>query len=68
MPNSEALTEPLVCSIDRAAHLLGGVHRATIYRMIGRSEIASVPVGSRRMVTLESIHALVGQNASVEAA
>jgi hypothetical protein len=52
------MLEQLVVPISKAAHLLGSVHRATIYRLAKRGQLELVPVGGRTMVTMKSIRQL----------
>lgn len=49
---------PLV-SVERAAHMLGGITRREITNMRIRGEIETVKLGRRRMVVTESIYELV---------
>lgn len=51
--------EPLVRSFADTQLLLGGVSRPHIYTLIDLGELETVPVGGRRMITMESITRLV---------
>jgi excisionase family DNA binding protein len=52
--------EPLTVSIAQAA-ATSGLSRATLYRMIDRSELDTIKVGSRRLVRVASLKALLGE-------
>lgn len=41
--------------IRTACHMLGGISRSTIYRMLSDGRLESVAIGRRRMITRESI-------------
>ena len=51
--------EPELVSALEAARRLGGVHRATVYRLAAQRELDSVQVGSRRMIVVDSIEAYI---------
>ena len=51
--------QPLTCSVAAAIQMTG-LSQATIYRMIDRNELASVKIGGRRLVRVDSIRKLVG--------
>lgn len=50
--------KPIGLSIADAGETLGGLSRATIYRMISRRELEAFKVGSRTLVSLASIEAM----------
>lgn len=50
----------LLCSIKEATALLG-VGRTSIYEMISRGQIASLRLGSRRLIKMSSLIALINQ-------
>jgi excisionase family DNA binding protein len=50
----------LLCSIKEATTLLG-VGRTSIYEMMSRGQIASLRLGSRRLIKMSSLVALVEQ-------
>lgn len=55
---NEAAKKPLLLSIsDTAADL--GIGRTKTYELIGRGELATVQIGSRRLITVASIEALI---------
>ncbi len=59
------VTEPRnLLSIPQAQHLLGGVSRKTIYRLIDRGDLTRVKIGSRSMVTAKSMIGLVDRAAA----
>jgi excisionase family DNA binding protein len=60
MHTPEATKEPsiLVTQME-AARLLGGVGRTTLWRMLERGDLRRVTVGSRALVTRESIDSYV---------
>ena len=51
---------PITMSIAQAANA-SGLSRATLYRMIDRSELDTVKVGGRRLVRVASLKALLGE-------
>lgn len=53
--------KPIGLSIPSAANTLGGLSRATIYRMIARKELEAVKIGTRTLVTVSSIEAYVAR-------
>ncbi|MDK2768016.1 helix-turn-helix domain-containing protein [Sphingomonas sp.] len=50
---------PITVSIADAVEI-SGLSQATLYRLIGRKELATVKVGRRRLVRLDSLEQLVG--------
>lgn len=56
--HAAAPVTPLLVSQTEAARLLG-VERTTVWRMLKRGELDSVTIGSRRLVTMASLEALV---------
>jgi len=50
----------LLCSIKEATALLG-VGRTSIYEMMSRGQIASLRLGSRRLIKMSSLIALIDQ-------
>ena len=59
--------EPLTVGIDETKRLTG-LSRPTIYRLIGRGQLDARKIGTRRLITVESIRALVGATPQREAA
>ena len=53
------MLEQKLYPINEARQLLGGISRNTIYRMLGRGELASVVLGSRRFVAASEIEKLI---------
>ncbi len=51
--------KPLAVSIEQAGNLLGGIHRATVYRLIETGKLTAIKLGGRRMVEMASIEDLV---------
>ena len=51
--------EPLTVSVSNAAKMIG-VSEPTIWRMVGRNELASVKIGHRRLIKADSLRKLVG--------
>lgn len=49
--------ETLLCSIPEAARALG-VGRSKLYELIGEGRLATVHIGRRRLVRMDSIRAL----------
>lgn len=54
----EAAAKPLLRSIRDTSEDLG-IGRTKTYELIGRGELATVQIGSRRLVTFASINALI---------
>lgn len=54
----EAANKPLLRSIRDTSETLG-IGRTKTYELIGRGELATVQIGSRRLVTVASIDALI---------
>jgi excisionase family DNA binding protein len=54
----EQAQQRLVYSICEAAHALN-LSRATLYRLLGQGRIASIKIGSRRLIPRSSIEILV---------
>ena len=53
---------PRVLTIDGAAETLS-ISRSGIYRLLDRGELKAVRIGSRRMISIESIDTLLEQAA-----
>lgn len=51
--------QPLTVSIADAV-VMTGLSQATLYRMIDRAELATIKIGRRRLVKIDSIKKLVG--------
>jgi excisionase family DNA binding protein len=49
--------QPITVSIADAVQL-SGLSQATLYRLIGREELATVKIGRRRLVRLDSLEQL----------
>lgn len=62
-PSSLPLEQRLTVSINEAADTLG-VGRNTIYKMLKERKLRSVSLGSRNMVTTDSIRTLVSAEAA----
>ncbi|APL95352.1 DNA-binding protein [Sphingobium indicum] len=52
------MNEPYLCSVSDAARMLG-VGRTKLYDMIAKGEILSMQIGTRRLVKVASIRALI---------
>ncbi|KQM19713.1 excisionase [Novosphingobium sp. Leaf2] len=52
------MNEPYLCSVSDAARMLG-VGRTKLYDMIAKGEILSMQIGTRRLVNVASIRALI---------
>lgn len=50
--------DSMLCSVKAAAQMLG-IGRTKTYEMLMRGELASMHIGSRRLVKIESIKALI---------
>lgn len=53
------MIEKKLYPINEARQLLGGISRNTLYRMLGRGELASVLLGNRRFVSAVEIEKLI---------
>lgn len=53
--------KPMGLKIDDTREVLGGVSRATVYRMVGRNELELIRLGGRSMITMKSIEARMDQ-------
>jgi excisionase family DNA binding protein len=53
--------------IEEARQRLGGIARQTIYDLINQGELASITIGTRRLIPAESIRAFVQKRSSVVA-
>jgi hypothetical protein len=49
----------ILWSVDRARAALGGLHRVTIDRMVKSGRLVSVKIGVRKLITVESVKALI---------
>ena len=56
-------TERLALSVGETGRAIG-VSRATIYRLIGRKQLATLKVGARRLVPVTALDALLEQAAT----
>jgi excisionase family DNA binding protein len=52
------MSDPLLHSISDAAKALG-IGRTKLYEMLAKGELASVQIGTRRLVKAESMKALI---------
>lgn len=52
------MTDQILCSVIEASKMLG-VGRTKIYEMLSKGQILSMRIGSRRLVKMESIKALI---------
>lgn len=50
--------EPIGLGIKDTGASLGGLSRATIYRLIGAGKLEALKIGARTIITTESIKAL----------
>lgn len=48
----------MLCSVNEAAHMLG-IGRTKIYDMLSKGDLASMQIGTRRLVKIDSIKALI---------
>jgi len=48
----------MLCSVREATQMLG-IGRTKIYDMLSKGELASIQIGTRRLVKIDSIKALV---------
>ncbi|BAI97995.1 hypothetical protein Sj15T_23980 [Sphingobium sp. TA15] len=55
---TKSMNEPYLCSVSDAAKMLG-VGRTKLYDMIAKGEILSMQIGTRRLVKVASIRALI---------
>lgn len=52
------MNNQILCSVSEAAKMLG-VGRTKIYDMLAKGQILSMRIGSRRLVKMDSIKALI---------
>lgn len=52
------ILEPLLCPIPEAARLLG-IGRSLLYQRLNSGDLESVKIGTRRLVKVHSIKALI---------
>jgi excisionase family DNA binding protein len=60
MSNTKQSPERLALSVAEASVAVG-VSRATLYRLIGRKQLATLKIGSRRLVPVAEIDALLAK-------
>lgn len=48
----------MLCSVNEAAKMLG-IGRTKIYGMLSKGDLASMQIGTRRLVKIDSIKALI---------
>jgi excisionase family DNA binding protein len=53
------VTDQLLVSIDEARAKLGGISRTTVYQLIDKGELVKVNIGSRGLITADSIDGYV---------
>lgn len=51
----------MLCSVKDAARTLG-IGRTKLYELLADNELSSIRIGTRRLIHVESIERLVGQN------
>lgn len=54
------MEEPYLCSVSDAAKALG-VGRTKLYDMLAKGELLSMQIGTRRLVKIASIKALIAR-------
>jgi excisionase family DNA binding protein len=59
MKEQRTMPEPITVSVSQAVAMTG-LSQATLYRMMDRDEIASVKLGGRRLLNVQSLKKLVG--------
>ncbi|WP_367268252.1 tyrosine-type recombinase/integrase [uncultured Lamprocystis sp.] len=59
----DAVTDPLLWSVDETARQLGNISRRTVERLLATGKLRPVKIGRRRMVDPKSARALVTNNA-----
>ena len=50
--------DPVTVTIQNAVHILG-LGRTTIYELIGQGKLKTIKIGRRRLITTDSIRALI---------
>lgn len=58
--------EPVLCSIADAAHMLG-IGRTKAYELIDQGVLATIAIGARRLVKVESIKRVAEGKATLDA-
>ncbi len=59
--------EPVAVAVPDAGKALGGISRATIYRLIDQGKLEARKVGTRTVVTTASIKALIADAPAMKA-
>lgn len=54
----KTMNQPSLCSVSNAAKMLG-IGRTKLYDMLAKGELLSMRIGTRRLVKVESIKALI---------
>jgi excisionase family DNA binding protein len=55
MQHAEQETDIVLWTTKTACQKLGGIHRATLYRLINNGTLKAVKVGSRTMIVASSV-------------
>jgi hypothetical protein len=58
------MTEPLGVSVEEAKRHLGNISTATLYRLMDRKVLEKRKIGSRTVITMDSIKALIAPQAA----
>lgn len=58
--------EPVLCSIADAARMLG-IGRTKAYELIDQGVLATIPIGARRLVKVDSIKRVAEGTATLDA-
>jgi hypothetical protein len=53
------MNEPLTVSVEEAKRHLGGISTATVYRLKAKGDLDQRKIGSRTVITMASIKALL---------
>lgn len=63
--DSTNTTPPALASVEASCRYLGGICRASLYEMINAGDVQSVKIAGRRMITTESMNALIAKAAAM---
>jgi excisionase family DNA binding protein len=56
----------IVWSYGKAAQKLGGINSRTVSRLVDDGELASLKIGRRRMITVESVRTLIDRQLKLQ--
>ena len=66
-PPTPAIEGRLMYPVDEAARLLGGISRRQLYRLMSSGSLASLRIGSRRLIPRASILDFIAEQQNAQA-